>query len=162
MQIGNKAYKDSCWIDIPLFTMPQFVSTLSKSTSLLGYRSLKMYQKTASCLLFLVIYFLTHCFHFQKSWRGGGGGSSPLCPSPCYGPEQYELLCPLLLSLFPHFTPLVLHSLMANTSNKLFIPYFVGKALRSPLPGIVKLCLHSGHETGVPNGAAPQIIRSSG
>ena len=72
MQIGHKAYKDSCWIDILLFTMPQFVSTLSKRTPLWGYHSLKMYQKNCfpfAC--FKSIYFLTHCFiHFQKFWGG--------------------------------------------------------------------------------------------
>ena len=72
----DNAYKDSCWIDILLFTMPQFQCRLCYGDIVRW----KCTKKTASCLLFLIIYFLTHCYlHLQK-----------FCPSPCYaiyGPE---------------------------------------------------------------------------
>ena len=46
---------------------------------------------------------------------------------------------------FSHLTPVVLHSLIANTSSKLLIRKFVGQAFRFPLSGALNSCLHSGH-----------------
>ena len=58
--------------------------------------------------------------------------------------KQYKVWA-LRLSQFPHFTLAVLHSLIAKTSNKLFMRKLVGSTLRFPLPGISNCLLHSGH-----------------
>ena len=58
--------------------------------------------------------------------------------------KQYKLW-QLFLSQFPHFTPVELHSLIANTSSKLLIRKLVGRSFRFPLPGTLLSLLHSGH-----------------
>ena len=80
IEIGHKAYKDSCWIDILclwlLFTMPQFVWDI--------YRSLKMSHKTTSCLLFLNYYFFDTLFFTLRKILGGGA-QAPSAPTPATG-----------------------------------------------------------------------------
>ena len=58
--------------------------------------------------------------------------------------KQYKL-CALLLSQFPHFTPVEFHSLIANASSKLLIRKMVGKSFRFPLPETLLSLLHSGY-----------------
>ena len=70
---------------------------------------------------------------------------------------------PLLSSQLPHFTPLachMLHSLMANTFNKLLIRKFVDKALTSPSPGILKFCLHFGHECSLESARSLNLLEA--
>ena len=62
--------------------MPQFVSTMSERIPLWGYSSFKMYQKLLPVCFVNYLFFDTLFFTLPKIL----GGSSPLCPSPCYGP----------------------------------------------------------------------------
>ena len=67
--------------------------------------------------------------------------------------KQFKL-CALLLSQFPHFTPVVLHCLMTNTSNKLLMRKLVGNSQGFPLLGILNCFRHSGHVICMPTEAA--------
>ena len=58
--------------------------------------------------------------------------------------KQYKLW-ELFLSQFPHLTPVVLHSWMANTSSKLLMRKLVGRSFKFPLLGTLLSLLHSGH-----------------
>ena len=57
--------------------------------------------------------------------------------------KQYKLWV-LVLSQFPHFTPLLSCSLMATTSSRFTRRKLVGSSLRSPLLGTLISVLHSG------------------
>ena len=59
-------------------------------------------------------------------------------------PKQYQLYA-LLFSQFPHFTSVVLHSLMAFKSNMLTMRKLDGKSWRFPLSGTSLSLWHSGY-----------------
>jgi len=58
--------------------------------------------------------------------------------------KQYKLWV-LFLSQFPHLTPVVLHSWIANTSSKLLMRKLVCRSFKFLLLGTLLSLLHSGH-----------------